>query len=96
MYKNNDGVLSADEFKAKSCKMGEKECKHHKGMHERMDNAFKTLDKNGDGKISEEEFTNSGEEKRVKMDKNGDGKITEAEFGSARSMSAKKHCGCGK
>lgn len=74
--RNNDGVISLDELKAARAE-------HHKGGHARLGKKLKTMDTNGDGKISRDEWRGKPE-KFQELDTNGDGFLTPDELRAAR------------
>jgi hypothetical protein len=66
---------------------------HGHGMREGF---MKRIDKNGDGKISKDEFIAVQTERFSKMDKNGDGYLSKEEMRAAREMvGGKMHRGRG-
>jgi Ca2+-binding EF-hand superfamily protein len=72
---NHNGKLEADEYKAVLLDLREFTEEAKKKAIER----FKSMDKDGDGKVSREEFTGPKERFDL-LDRNGDGVVTEEEF----------------
>ena len=68
--KNADGVLDLAEYKALWVE----------AMNERMVKGFQRHDSDGDGKISEQDFSKKITHMMMWMDKNGDGKVDRDDF----------------
>lgn len=73
----------AGEYGSKGEGMTGKDGRHHRW--------FQKMDKDGDGKISEDEFQEATEKKFEHLDENGDGYVTEEEWRVAAKEWRKKH-----
>jgi Ca2+-binding EF-hand superfamily protein len=63
---------------------------HAEGKHAQRQDLLKAMDKNGDGKISKDEYLAVFAERFAKIDKNGDGYLTDDERRAARAAFAGK------
>ena len=65
-------------------------CQHGRGHGKR----WQMMDKNGDGKVTQEEYNAASQEKFKKMDKNGDGAVSKDEIKEYRKAKGdcKKSC----
>ncbi|MGR6035776.1 MAG: EF-hand domain-containing protein [Candidatus Nitrosoglobus sp.] len=61
------------------------------GMKMHHEDMFQKMDKNGDGKISKQEFEEAANNKFERMDTNKDGYISKAEFEAAAKKWKEKH-----
>lgn len=68
----------------------EQKAEHHKKRSQRKEKMFERSDKDGDGKISREEFLAQGSQHFSKMDTNGDGVVTKEELGEKKKHSKKR------
>ena len=76
---NRDGVLDEDEFAARNPDPGSIAPPELESRRKR-DPRFVQLDRNGDGRISLEEYLADGHDRFVRADRNHDGKLTRQEF----------------
>jgi len=80
--KNGDGVITADEAsEAFKARVPEEMLKamQDRGMPDPGETFVKNLDKNGDGKVDQQEFEGPTAESFARMDKNGDGSASKDE-----------------
>ena len=76
---NRDGVLDEDEFAARNPDP-ESIAPPELESRRKRDPRFVQLDRNGDGRISLDEYLADGHDRFQRADRNRDGKLTRAEF----------------
>ncbi len=91
------GVLSLSLMPAFAGEYGSKEGYHSgkeggmAGKEHMRHRWFQKMDKDGDGKISQDEFEEATEKKFKHLDANGDGSVTQEEWEAAAEKWRKKH-----